>query len=373
VADGDLQTLGMLLRQTREANALSLEEVEEQTRIRVKFLRALESGDMSLLPSVAHAKGFLRNYAQFLHLDANAIVAEFVALTGSGTTPITTTTAAVTPPPPPPAYPGTPAFEEPPAQPDSIPLPAIPRPSTNQGGKTRPVYIAPGQQVGPAGPLGMGRAEATDANIARQRSARPAPKRVFRSGWIVGVVLAVGMVVTVWWAITQLSAISGDELIPTEQIPISAGAAAVAVTDALGLTEAQPTSESTPTAGIPILDRVLLTMTVTQRTWVRIVQDGEVAFEGQAVPGDLLQYTGSQSIVVVAGNGGGLSASYNGQDIGPLGSDGQAVEVIFTPSGRTTPTATPTLTPTSTDVPTATPRVSQTPTPHATETATRKP
>src|SRR5574341_54293 len=84
--------LGALLRQTRESRALSLEEAEEQTRIRVKFLQALESGDLSLLPSITHARGFLRNYAQFLRLDADAIVAHFGELTGSASGGVTTYT-----------------------------------------------------------------------------------------------------------------------------------------------------------------------------------------------------------------------------------------------------------------------------------------
>jgi cytoskeletal protein RodZ len=79
MTNGDLQSLGAMLRQAREQRALTFDEVETQTRIRVKFLQALESGDLSLLPSLAHARGFLRNYAQFLHLDANAIIAQLAS------------------------------------------------------------------------------------------------------------------------------------------------------------------------------------------------------------------------------------------------------------------------------------------------------
>src|SRR5512141_2195302 len=115
MTNGDLQSLGATLRQAREQRALTFEEVETQTRIRVKFLQALESGDLSLLPSLAHARGFLRNYAQFLHLDANAIIIQFGELTGMAAPAVTTSTAAPEPAAPAePSAPGqvTPAFEQ---------------------------------------------------------------------------------------------------------------------------------------------------------------------------------------------------------------------------------------------------------------------
>lgn len=361
MADGDLQTLGVLLRQTREAHALSLEEVEEQTRIRVKFLRALEGGDISVLPSVAHAKGFLRNYAQFLRLDTNAIVAQFVELTGSKAVPITTSTA---PPAPPstPAAPSIAAFEQP-LPPEDISTSNVARPSVRPAGKMPSLHVTSDQRVGPALPLSVGRPEAPDAG---RRPEKPPSDlgRYFRSNILMGAVLAVGMIAIVWWTITQLSAITGSELVPTKQLPISTSLGSTTTSGGQVLT-IQPTFTPSPTAGIPILDRVLLAITVTQRTWVRVIVDEEIAFEGQAEPGDLLQYTGQQAIVVIAGNGAGLDVTYNGQAIGLLGERGEAVQRIFTPTGQATPTPTVTLTPTSTSVPSATPRF--------TPTATRQP
>src|SRR6185369_11136944 len=95
------QSLGQVLRHAREARALALDEVEMQTRIRVKYLQALESGDLSVLPSAAHARGFLRNYAQFLQLDTNTLLTEFNSLTGEGVAPVTTITAPPSYAPPP--------------------------------------------------------------------------------------------------------------------------------------------------------------------------------------------------------------------------------------------------------------------------------
>ncbi|NDJ52387.1 MAG: helix-turn-helix domain-containing protein, partial [Chloroflexi bacterium] len=71
------QSIGQLLRQAREERALTLDEAAMQTRIRLKYLEALEAGDFSELPSLTHAKGFLRNYARYLHLDVSALMGQF--------------------------------------------------------------------------------------------------------------------------------------------------------------------------------------------------------------------------------------------------------------------------------------------------------
>ena len=69
--------IGPVLEQARSRAGLEIADVEEQTKIRAKYLRALESEDWGELPSSAYAKGFLRTYAQLLGLDADALVDEY--------------------------------------------------------------------------------------------------------------------------------------------------------------------------------------------------------------------------------------------------------------------------------------------------------
>src|SRR5690606_35054987 len=57
------EILGQRLREAREAKELSLDETERATRIRARFLDALERGDYSMMTPV-QAQGFLRNYAR---------------------------------------------------------------------------------------------------------------------------------------------------------------------------------------------------------------------------------------------------------------------------------------------------------------------
>ena len=65
---------GKALTQARIARGLSLLDVERDTRISNKYLRALEEGRLEVLPAPVYARAFMRTYAQYLGLDANALV-----------------------------------------------------------------------------------------------------------------------------------------------------------------------------------------------------------------------------------------------------------------------------------------------------------
>ena len=360
--DLDLQSLGQILRQAREERALSLQEVEQQTRIRVKFLEALENGDLSVLPSPIHAKGFLRNYAQFLHLDADALAAQFGQLAGIGSSSPTTVTAPPAPSravPPRPPVAAPPVVSAPPTKAPGETGSATADSAARSMPPTRPVYISRDQQAGPATPVGLARPVPVSAPEATVPSGPPPAEtggrvRLLQSNLLVGAVLLVGFVVIVWWATTRLSTVSVEDLLPTpersELLEQFAASATVEPSPTF-----PPTSTPAALAGPQILDRVVLIISVEQHSWTRIVVDGETVFEGQAEPGTVLQYEGRESILVRTGNGAGLVVTYNGQPLGPLGRRGEVVERLFTTGGQITPTYTPTVTPTNTSVPTPTP------------------
>ncbi len=74
VGNSPLQTLGALLRERREQRSASLADVEKGTRIRQKYLAAIEADEWHLLPGEVVGRGFLRNYANFLRLDADSLL-----------------------------------------------------------------------------------------------------------------------------------------------------------------------------------------------------------------------------------------------------------------------------------------------------------
>ena len=65
------------LRRAREAKGMELKEVEEITKIRSRYLQALEEENYDVLPGGVYTVGFLRSYARFLDLDAESLVNSF--------------------------------------------------------------------------------------------------------------------------------------------------------------------------------------------------------------------------------------------------------------------------------------------------------
>ena len=66
---------GEALRAAREAAGLSIDAVAQQLKLAPRQVRALEEGDHGALPGRTFVRGFARNYARLLELDADAIVA----------------------------------------------------------------------------------------------------------------------------------------------------------------------------------------------------------------------------------------------------------------------------------------------------------
>jgi cytoskeleton protein RodZ len=69
--------IGDQLRETRMRNRIDITEVEAATKIRAKYLRALENEEWDLLPGPTFVKTFLRTYADYLGLDARQLVEEY--------------------------------------------------------------------------------------------------------------------------------------------------------------------------------------------------------------------------------------------------------------------------------------------------------
>jgi len=69
--------IGNSLREARLRQGLDFVEIEQSTKIRGKYLRALEDEQFDVLPAQTYVKGFLRSYADYLGLDGQLYVDEF--------------------------------------------------------------------------------------------------------------------------------------------------------------------------------------------------------------------------------------------------------------------------------------------------------
>jgi hypothetical protein len=69
--------IGTTLREARMRARIDISEVEARTKIRAKYLRAIENEEWDLLPGPVYVKSFLRTYGDFLGLDSRALIDDY--------------------------------------------------------------------------------------------------------------------------------------------------------------------------------------------------------------------------------------------------------------------------------------------------------
>lgn len=299
-----LQDVGRSLRLRRELLSLSLLEIERHTHIRQANLQALEEGRLEDLPSPVQARGMLQGYASFLDMNLDEVMLRF------------------------------------------------------------------------AEALQLRRAERL-ALMARPRARKAAPWRwprllspdlLFASALILTVL---ALAIFGGLRLAQASAAQqqaqapsiSDVLIeaaaptPTQESQSGAGLEELPTPIVSGVEFPTP-EEVTPT---PLPGTVVqVTLLVSERTFLRVLVDGETVFDGRAAPGAAFSFEGDSSVEVLAGNGGAVQLLLNQLDQGRLSSAGQVAHFIYTLEGIATPTPLPSPTPSNT------PRFQRTATPSVT-------
>jgi cytoskeletal protein RodZ len=292
--------IGEQLRAAREARSLSLDEVERQTRIRARLLAALEAEDFSAFASPAQARGFLRNYAAFLGLDVEALLA--------GSAPASTTGSR---------------------RPKSWPAP---------NGRSAPRPAPPSGAPSGTPPKGNG-----------WREVRREMRRIFTRDLFIGTIFTGLFGLLLAWGALQLwigMAASATADITLRLTEARRSASAATAGTAVVSTPTPPPPETTPTAPLPTplpnYVGVNVLVRAEQRAWLRVVVDGAETFVGQMAPGQAREFVGSSVVEVWTGNGQGTRVVFNGQDQGTLGGLGEVVIRLWTLDGPVTPTPTPT-------------------------------
>ena len=79
-----MEKLGKYLRENREAKGITLEEIEQVSNISLTYLRALEAGQVHVLPAPTFTIGFLRQYARCIGLDPEEVVLRYRTATREG-------------------------------------------------------------------------------------------------------------------------------------------------------------------------------------------------------------------------------------------------------------------------------------------------
>ncbi len=133
---------------------------------------------------------------------------------------------------------------------------------------------------------------------------------------------------------------ASDQPNTTEQTDAAGGAADTGASTTDTATEAGESSETPDAEASPEVDETLQTQAesdvplrveirLTQKSWVRVVVDGQQELEEVLPEGSERSWTGEQEIVIRAGNAGGVMVAKNGQDSEVMGDSGSVREVTF--------------------------------------------
>lgn len=321
-----MSELGRLLTEARSAKGLNLADVESVTRIRQKYLEALEHADYDKLPRGTVARGFLRTYAAYLGLDAQALLDLYGAESGDAGEDVEI------------AEPGSPRVV------DYRPLEVELIDDYQDRGWVYWLVAALVVALLAAGAWWLlGR----NSGWNPLRAFAPAP-----------VPTATSTPTATPWVVTATPRATATLPEPPTVEPMVTSSILTLPTPTV---PASPTPTSRPTSTPEIVSNIFLELIASQRSWLRVVVDGAVVEEGFVAADDTRAWEADDSIVIRTGNAGGLTLILNGEDLGPMGNIGQVVERgwVVGEDGEVvdeaplTPGAVPTAAPTAT--PTATP------------------
>jgi cytoskeletal protein RodZ len=323
------ETVGQLLRATREAKGQTLEDIEAVTRIRARHLSALEADDYAALPSPAQARGFVKNYAEYLELDIQDVLGRYEEALKKRPVP----RSAARPPTAAPA--GRPAAGAR-AAPDGASEPAA-------SAQTPAAQRGTGAGRAPKAARGAGGKRAAAAVDARG-APRVRPRRLVSADLLVAAVITVLLGALLVWGGLQLA----PNFAATPTLVPAGALAGTEAAQASATPTRPPPATATPALPTPAAayTGVNVTVRAEQRSWVGVKVDGAEVFAGLMPPGEAREFIGLSVVEVVTGNGKGTRVIWNGVDQGLLGDLGEVVVRLWTTEGMVipTPTATPEIT-----------------------------
>lgn len=311
----NMDELGSILREARETKGLTLSQVQEQIRISERFLSAMESGEYEVLPTPVHVRGYLRNYARFLELDPDPLLERY-QLNQQG------------------------AFTR----------AALKKGSNNNGSRNGSSVTIPEIDNQPFfNPVNV----ELDSSFGHQSGS------TLRLVIIIALIVAIGLVAnrfiplltgqgdgTIAFQQVILEMIQNEdpEAEPTAELNSSnlfIEDSALGATDLITSTSRNSSGTAVP-APTPTrrplpatMETIQLRLDITERTWVLVTIDGEVALEDMVTPEDSpLEWEALQEARVKTGNAIGVFITVNGIEQGKMGGRSEVVEESWQATGN---------------------------------------
>ena len=301
-----MDEVGQLLREARERKRISLEEVEEATHIRKKFLQAMEEGNFAALPAEAYVRGFLRTYASYLELDPEEVIA---------------------------MYEGQEAERK-----ETPPQPGFFQPMDLS--MTAPSWLTADVVIGLVLFVVL---LAFGAWAVWHYLPRTVKTQLVSWGAPAMATPSPTATVVVPMVLPPLTPTATPTPIPTETptpMPTSTSIVAVATPPSTPTSLPTPTDTIAPTftpthiitaTNTPLVPRVStgieVELRIVEYAWLRVLVDGEEVFVGSLEAGTTQTWHGQESVALRCGNAGGVEAIVNGESLGLLGERGQVVDM----------------------------------------------
>ena len=283
-----LGDLGTTLKEAREAKNITLEQIEADLKIKPRYIEAIEAENFDIFPAAPMVRGFIRNYATYLELDATELLSRYQANhkeTG--------------------------------------------RKKGRRKANPLLIELAPARRRSFFNPdalitfLIITALLGSAAFFAYTQYLEPAQAQLF-----------------------NLPAAGAPAATPR---PVVSEPALLLPTPTLPPTD---TPVPTPTPSPQYYTGVAVELVVHERSWVQILVDDVKTFEGFLEAGDRPNWVGEKRVAIRAGNGGGVEVFVNGQSMGFMGEPGQVIDQVWekvdeipgvesTPTSTVTPAATP--------------------------------
>ena len=274
---------GDTLRQEREKQNLTIKDIEKGTSIRALYIESIEKGEYDKLPGEAYTKGFIRSYANFLKLDAGALVKQFM--------------------------------------------------QEHNPEKLAAEEAAREQEQREEAARNPQRVQSAQSELHSRRQARHTTssssfatgddfrQRVQRAHRRQNMVLALAVCVMVGaGAVFLLSSDDTSKPQPVKQTTTASKPAS------------QPAAAK-PAAAAPETkkyDDVEVKAVFTDRCWTSVKADGKTVYEGTIEKGETKEWKANEKVIITAGNAGAATVTVNGKDMGKAGEIGEVQEKTFT-------------------------------------------
>jgi cytoskeleton protein RodZ len=285
-------SLGAQLKQEREKQGLTLEQISLSTKIGTRMLRALEEEHFDQLPGGIFNKGFIRAYARCLHMDEERAIAEYMAATGTST-------------------PANNSEEH-----DQMPVLELPREKEQEASDLPWGIFAIVLLLAAIGFAGWG-LYSRESQKSASVSASPAASA------------------------PSAPAATGETSAPAQKPsePVDSSAQPVDATTAVpagGSTSSQQViASSSPVLApaVPARGNLLVVIKAREDSWLSISVDGEIVTRALLAAPAQKSVRAEKEIVIKAGNIGALDFEFNGQKLPTQGDYGEVKTLTFDAHG----------------------------------------